>query len=82
MNVIFYFIIDGNVYNCADDDLVTVNDKELTTLEDILQNEARLMIGWFKINAMQAKRISFKASQIARLMKPTWGPPGADRKTE
>ena len=33
---------------------VTVHHKELTTSQGILQNEAKLMVEWFEINAMQA----------------------------
>ena len=60
INDIFYFIQDGNLYNYADDNWVTVHHKELTTLQSILQNEAKLMVEWFEINAMQANPDKFQ----------------------
>ena len=60
INDIFYFIHDGNLYNYADDNWVTVHHKELTTLQGILQNEAKLMVEWFEINAMQANPDKFQ----------------------
>ena len=39
---------------------VTLHHKELTTLQDILQNEAKLMVEWFEINAMQANPDKFQ----------------------
>ena len=60
INGIFYFIQDGNLYKYADDNWVTVHHKELTTLQGILQNEAKLMVEWFEINAMQANPDKFR----------------------
>ena len=60
INDIFYFIQDGNLYNYADDNWVTVHHKELTTLHGILQNEAKLMMEWFEINAIQANPDKFQ----------------------
>ena len=60
INDIFYFIQDGNLYNYADDNWVTVHHKELTTLQGILQNEVKLMVEWFEINAMQANPDKFQ----------------------
>ena len=42
INDILYFIQDGNLFNYADDNCVTMHHKELTTLQGILQNEAKL----------------------------------------
>ena len=39
---------------------VTLHHKELTTLQGILQNEAKLMVDWFEINAMQANPDKFQ----------------------
>ena len=39
---------------------MTVHHKELTTLQGILQNEAKLMVEWFEINAMQANPDKFQ----------------------
>ena len=39
---------------------VTLHHKELTTLQGILQNEAKLMVEWFEINAMQANPDKFQ----------------------
>ena len=60
INDIFYFIQDGNLYNYADDNWVTLHHKELTALQGILQNEAKLMVEWFEINAMQANPDKFQ----------------------
>ena len=60
INDIFHFIQDGNLYNYADDNWVTVHHRELTTLQGILQNEAKLMVEWFEINAMQANPDKFQ----------------------
>ena len=60
INDIFYFIQDGNLYNYVDDNWVTVHHKELTTLQGILQNEAKLTVEWFEINAMQSNPDKFQ----------------------
>ena len=60
INDIFYVIQDGNMYNYADDNWVTVHHRESTTLQGILQNEAKLMVEWFEINAMQANPDKFQ----------------------
>ena len=60
INDIFHFIQDGNLYNYGDDNWVTLHHKELTTLQGILQNEAKLVVEWFEINAMQANPDKFQ----------------------
>ena len=39
---------------------MTLHHKELTALQDILQNKAKLMVEWFEINAMQANPDKFQ----------------------
>ena len=48
------------MYNYADDNWVTLHHKELTALQDILQNKGKLMVEWFEINAMQANPDKFQ----------------------
>ena len=60
INDIVCFIQDGNLHNYADDNWVTVDHKKLTTLQGILQNEAKLMVEWFEINVMQANPDKFQ----------------------
>ena len=48
------------MYNYADDNWVTLHHKELTALQDILQNKVKLMVEWFEINAVQANPDKFQ----------------------
>ena len=39
---------------------MTLHHKELTALQDILQNKVKLMVEWFEINAVQANPDKFQ----------------------
>ena len=47
MNDIFYFVKNANLFNYADDNSVSVNDKELSMLSHLLQSEAEVTVRWF-----------------------------------
>ena len=60
MNDIFYFVKNANLYNYANDNSVSVNDKELSMVSRLLQSEAEVTVRWFSDNAMEANPGKFQ----------------------
>ena len=54
MNDLFYFVKQGNLFNYADDNSVSVNHMELHVVSRLLQAAAEVTVKWFSENAMQA----------------------------
>ena len=59
MNDLFYFVIQGNLFNYANDNSVSVNPEELN-VSRLLQAEAEVTVQWFSENAMQANPAKFR----------------------
>ena len=59
MNDLIYFVKQGNLFNYADDNSVTVNHEELNVVCRLLQAEAEVIVQWFSENAMQANPAKF-----------------------
>ena len=53
LNDLFYFILDTDVCNFADDTTLYATDMELPTLMDRLQNEIKTCVNWFYLNYMK-----------------------------
>ena len=60
LNDLFYFVKQGNIYNYADDNSISVSHKELTILSRQLQAEAEVTVQWFFDNAMEANPTKFQ----------------------
>ena len=60
MNALFYFVKSGNLFNYADDNSVSVNNKELDIVRRLLQSEAEVTVHWFCNNAMEANHSKFQ----------------------
>ena len=60
MNDLFYFVKQGNLFNYADDNSVSVNHEELNVVSRLLQAEAEVTVQWFSENAMQANPAKFQ----------------------
>ena len=60
LNDLFYFVKQGNTYNYADDNSISVSHKELTILSWQLQTEAEVTVQWFFDNAMEANPTKFQ----------------------
>ena len=60
MNDLFYFVKNGNLFNYADDNSVSVNNKELDIVRRLLQSEAEVTVRWFCNSAMEANPSKFQ----------------------
>ena len=60
MNDLFYFVKQGNLFNYADDNSVSVNHEELNVVSRLLQAEAEVTVQWFSENVMQANPAKFQ----------------------
>ena len=60
LNDLFYFVKEGNMYNYADDNSISVSHKELTNLSRQLQTEAEVTVQWFFDNALEANPTKFQ----------------------
>ena len=60
MNDHFYFVKHANLFNCADDNSVSVNGKELNIVSPLLQSEAEVTVRWFCDNAMEENPSKFQ----------------------
>ena len=60
MNDLFYFITQGNLFNYADDNSISVNHVELHVVSHLLQAEAEATVQWFSENSMQANPAKFQ----------------------
>ena len=60
LNDLFYFVKEGNVYNYADDNSISVSHKELSNLSRQLRTEAEVTVEWFFDNAMEANPTKFQ----------------------
>ena len=58
MTNLFYFVKQGNLFNYADDNSVSVNHMELHVESRVLQ--AEVTVKWFSKNAMQANPAKFE----------------------
>ena len=70
MNDIFYFVKNANLFNYADDNSVSVNDKELSMLSHLLQSEAEVTVRWFSENAMEANPSKFQGIFSREINRP------------
>ena len=60
MNDLFCFIKQGNVFNYADDNSISVNHVEFHGVSRLLQAEAETTVQWFSENSMQANLAKFQ----------------------
>ena len=60
MNDLFYFVKHANLFNYADDNSVSVSNKELSIVSRLLQSEAEVTVRWFCDNAMEANLSKFQ----------------------
>ena len=60
LNDLFYFVKEGNMYNNADDNSISVSHKELTNLSRQFPTEAEVTVQWFFDNAMEANPTKFQ----------------------
>ena len=62
MNDLFYFVKSGSLFNYADDNSVSVNNKELDIVRWLLQSEAEVTVRWFCSDAMEANPSKFQGT--------------------
>ena len=72
MNDLFYFVKQGNQFNYADDNSVSVNHMELHVVSRLLQAEAEVTVKWFSENAMQSKPCQISRYFIKRKQTCLW----------
>ena len=60
MNDLFYFVKQGNLFNYADDNSVSVNHEELNVVSRLLQADAEVTVKWFSENSMQENPLKFQ----------------------
>ena len=60
MNNLFNFVKQGYIFNCSDDNSVSVNHMELHVVSRLLETKAEVTVKWFSENAMQANRAKFQ----------------------
>ena len=61
INDLFHFIKNADLYNCADDNTLCYQDKDVNALQDILMSDSAIAVKWFKSNYMQANPEKFQA---------------------
>ncbi len=64
INDIFYFIKRGTLYNYADDNTLSFHSPDFDELKQVLQDESKILIDWFKFNCMQANPDKFQAIAV------------------
>ena len=69
LNDLIGFIKKSSLYSFADDNTITAFEKDITLLEEALQNEAEIAIQWLKDNSMIAKPGKFQSMIINRFEK-------------
>ena len=62
VNDLFYSVESGNLFNYADDNSVSVNNKELDIVRRLLQSGAEVTVRWFCNNAMEGNPCKFQAN--------------------
>ena len=60
MNDLFYFVKQGNLFNYAEDNSVSVNHEGLNVVSRLRQAEDEVTVQWFSENAMQANPAKFQ----------------------
>ena len=53
LNDIFFFIKEISIANYADDNTTYANEKNVTNLLKVLENETSILLEWFKVNEMK-----------------------------
>ena len=53
LNDIFYFIMDIDIANYADDNTPYTTDINITSLLETLENETNVLLNWFRVNEMK-----------------------------
>ncbi|MCU7801455.1 MAG: reverse transcriptase family protein, partial [gamma proteobacterium symbiont of Lucinoma myriamae] len=66
INDIFYFIVNGTLYNYADDNTLSFSSPDFNRLIHVLQSESVVLMDWFHINRMQANADKFQAIAIGK----------------
>ena len=69
INDLIGFIKQSSLYDFADDNTITVFEKDITLLKENLQNEAEIAIQWFKDNVMIVNPGKFQAMVINKFGK-------------
>ena len=69
LNDLIGFTKKSSLYSCADDNTITAFVKDITLLEETLQNEAEIAIQWLKDNLMIVKPGKFQSMIINRFGK-------------
>ena len=69
LNDLIGFIKKSSLYSFEDDNTITAFEKDITLLEETLQNEAEIAIQWLKGNSMIAKPGTFQSMIINRFEK-------------
>jgi len=63
-NDVFYLNIDANIYNYADDNIISVSNTDVDTIQSILCRDAQVLNTWFMNNSMQANPAKFQCSLV------------------
>ena len=64
INDLIGFIKKSSLYNIADDNTIVAFEKDITLVKETLQNEAEILIQWFKDNFMIVNPGKFQAEVI------------------
>ena len=60
VNDIFYFIKDCQLYNYADDNVISYECNSVSTLKSVLENNLSHLLNWFTLNGMKANPNKFQ----------------------
>ena len=66
INDIFYFIHKSNLYNYADDNMLSFHSPDFEKVISVLQEESDILIKWFSFNCMQANPEKFQAIAVGK----------------
>ena len=66
INDIFYFIHKSNLYNYADDNMLSFHSPDFEKVISVLQEESAILIKWFSFNCMQANPEKFQAIAVGK----------------
>ena len=69
INDIIGFIKRSSLYNFVDDKTITAFEKDITLLEETIQNKAKIAIQWFKENFMIVSPGTFQVMAINSIGK-------------
>jgi ribonuclease P/MRP protein subunit RPP40 len=69
INNMFYFVHNSDLYNYADDNTLSYEHTDCSTLKSVLEKDSETLIKWFDDNSMKANPDTFQAICIGKKAK-------------